>query len=164
MPESNHSSKHHICSIRRITELYSTSNYVQEAVSIVYLENPNGYYRIACRGGTGDTYCYGPTLSTCDSFCNYVENTNNPLDTSYTTPIPYAYYAKCYNESVSQPPNGKRFSFASQIGTTELDPALQPINTPNQTTCRRKILFFQRILFLEILFLQDTNWLKFILN
>ncbi len=39
------------------------------------------------------------------------------------------YYAKCYNvSSGTQALNSRRFAFASQLGTTEIDPQLPDIN------------------------------------
>ncbi len=98
-------------------------------------------WRMACRGGFGDTFCDGPGMTTCDAFCTSLEG-GGILDSSYTAPPPVAYYAKCYNESGSVPPNGVRFQYLSQLGTASLDPAMPTMNEVNRSSCRRMLHSF----------------------
>ena len=75
------------------------------------------------------------------------------MDPSYDNPDPYAYYAKCFNESYQRPGNRKRFAFLSQIGTFEIDPELPQMNEANKTTCRRILENFKIFILIFFLFL-----------
>ncbi len=99
------------------------------------------FWRTPCRIGN-DYACHGATTSSWEAFCSNLE-AGGLIDTSYSgASVPTAYYAKCYNESGAGPLNYIRFAYASQIGTTNLDPELPRMNQINRTNCRRILQLF----------------------
>ncbi len=79
-------------------------------------------------------FCWN--CSTCDMACGWVE-TVGYLDFGVKP-----YYAKCYNISGDPPANKIRFAFASQSGTTDMDPAVPEWNVYNRTSCWRIYRFY----------------------
>ena len=122
----------------------------------MYLDQPGGFgvWRILHRGGASpaDSLSSWYSLYSCETFCNYLEG-GGVVDPTYDNPVPYAYYAKCFNESYVRPGNRKRFAFLSQIGSTEIDPELPQMNQANKTTCRRILENFKIFILIFFLFL-----------
>ncbi len=94
-------------------------------------------------GGFGTEIYSGQ--NNCSGICSYLEQggymENNAALTSTV------YNAKCYLGEDILFANRRRFSFVSQLGTNEIDPALPSINAPNITTCRRTISNLSSIIF-----------------
>ena len=94
----------------------------------------------------------------CTQWCSWIECLNcstimNPGSGGLVVP---ARYAKCYERSFTNPKNNQRYAFASQVGTTEIDPALPQFYTGNGTICRGKIIL-ELTFFDEYLKLHDTS-------
>ncbi len=49
----------------------------------------------------------------------------------------HPFYLKCFNALSPTPLNGKRVAFASQVGTTGLDPELLQMPIGNSSICKR---------------------------
>ncbi len=57
--------------------------------------------------------------------------------------LAHPYYVRCFDSENATPLNGRRVQYASQQGTTEVDPALpQMIPYTNQTLCMSKYKVF----------------------
>ncbi len=92
------------------------------AVSIIFthFSAERGINRVVERTGGGGTE-FVASLSgakNCSQFCKYVKG-GGVLDCCVAT----IFYAKCFNEAGAVPSNWLRVAFASQIGTTDLDPS-----------------------------------------
>ncbi len=107
-------------------------------MSEIYIHSSVGISRIVSRGGgegTGDLLT-GPLFggsTNCSEFCKYLKEENYMDTANKTTSV--VYYAHCYQLAANPLENNRRFAFPSQIGTTDLDPALPPMTADNISSC-----------------------------
>ena len=99
-------------------------------------------WRSVKRGGGSDgdhEYVGSRDTSSCNAFCNMMMMAGGVgWESGGNTRGEDPYHIKCYDAFGTFPLNGVRVAFPSQLGTTNIDPAL-PKATPmtNVTACKR---------------------------
>ncbi len=91
-----------------------------------------GFNRAVNRGGE---QTYAP-IPNCTSYCKFMENGGSLWESGNR-----AIHAKCFEGISSNPQNGLRMGFVSQIGTTDFDQSLQ-LNNPNFNDCYSMCISF----------------------
>ena len=132
-----------VCELKSLPFHYNETkirkfNCLQFSVSIIR----TGNLRQVNRGGGQDGaewYVTWKGLINCTSYCNAAMQPEGLCTASPCDP----FYAHCYDALGIQALNGKRAAFPSQLGTTDLDPALPQI-TPvtNFSACMRMFTKF----------------------
>ena len=107
---------------------------------MVYLHPTIGNDRIISNGGgngTQDLVTIFSGAKNCEEHCSWFEGAG--YFDSNAVAIAKAYYSKCFERLTSQPLNGRRIAFLSQVGTMDIDPALpRNFGVVNATPpCRR---------------------------
>ncbi len=115
------------------------------AINMMYKRNlyRGGGLDGTSNSGSTDYISTNKNVSSCEAFCYSVMKAGGLGATPY---ISDPYFVKCFDVYTSTPLNGRTIAFASQIGTTGVDPSLPSISNLTDTSlCKRIIFIYSQI-------------------